>query len=305
MLNPHHVATFLVLIRKGSFCLAAEELGLSQPAVSHQIRRLEQTLGTRLIERKGCTLTTAGLQFVSRAEALVRVNQRALRPLGNSVLRIGAASNIGIYILQPMIRKYREVSPDAPAVDLTIGPNQHVVDRLLDAEIDLAITEWWTSKHECQAFVWRHEELVVIVPPEHAWVSRRQIEPGELAQARLLGGEPGTGTGRLLREYFDGLGKMPNMDTQLGSTEAVKQAVANGLGISLVLKSFVQTELATGKLCAIPLKWPGIRKPLWAVWCKQLQNYSGREDFVRLLSEAACYSTEQFCGRFTGTRGTQ
>ena len=98
----------------------------------------------------------------------------------------------------------------------------------------------------------------------------------------MLGGEPGTGTGHLLQTYF-GQGAIPTVRLQLGSTEAVKQAVAAGLGISLVLASAVPREVAAGELCAIPFAAPALAKDLYAIW----PNFAAPSDhppaFVRHL----------------------
>src|SRR6202011_3208662 len=106
MLNLVWVRTFLALIESGSFQGAAAQLKLAQPTVSQQLRKLEELLGVRLVQRSrsGCEPTRAALEFLPYAQSLVRINQRAFAAIRGDHLRVGASSNVGIYLLQPYIR---------------------------------------------------------------------------------------------------------------------------------------------------------------------------------------------------------
>ena len=165
---------------------------------------------------------------------------------------------------------------------MVVDSNPAIAERLETAEIDLALMEWWDGRAGFDAVGWRREAVVLIAPPGHPLSGRRAITKEELMGAPMLGGEPGTGTGRLLQSYF-GKGAAPKVTMQLGSTEAVKQAVAAGLGISLVLASAVRRETATGELCAIPFADSGPAKDLYAIWPKFAAHRSPR-DFVRHLT---------------------
>lgn len=288
-MNLRYVYSFVTVARLGSFRAAAVELGLSQASVSHHLRALETELGARLLERGGsiCQPTAAGLRFLPRARSLLRLCEQARTDMTHERLRIGAASNIGIYLLPRLLQHYRALQPDGPEPVLEIGPNPTTVKRLTDGEVDLALTEWWQPIEEFKSIVWRSEELVVIVPPGHDWADRHHICREELACTKLLAGEPGSGTGRLLRTYLHEVGKMPSIAAELASTEAVKQAVAHGLGISLVLASSVAEEVATGRLAALPLNPRGLYKPLWAAWRHDEQLGDGRDAMLKILTDAS------------------
>ncbi len=131
--------------------------------------------------------------------------------------------------------------------------------------------------------LWRVEPLVLIVSPDHALAEAGCIERDRLVDLPMLGGEPGSGTGRLLTEYFGELG-VPRSGMQLGSTEAVKQAVRAGLGVSLVMASAVQDEVRSGALVALPI--PGLEKRLQLIWRKPPGNLHP-PGFVRHLLEEA------------------
>ena len=267
MLNLAWVRTFLALVEYKSFQATADQLQLAQPTVSQQIRKLEEQLGVVLLTRSrlGCAPTPAAMAFMPYAESLIRIHQRAVEAVQFGTQRIGASSNIGIYLLQPYLRSYLD-RRDSASIDVAIDRNQVIAQKLSDSEIDVALMEWWDRRPGFLWKAWRREPLVIIVPPTHRLASRREIHKGELATLDLLGGEPGTGTGRLLDAYFEPGESRPRVSSlQLGSTEAVKQAVKASLGVSLVLRSAVAEEATSGSLRAIPVK-PGLNKDIFVVW---------------------------------------
>lgn len=267
MLNLAWVRTFLALVEHRSFHAAATQLQLAQPTVSQQIRKLEQQLGVLLVRRarSGCEPTPAAIAFLPWAESLVRINQRALAAVRGDCLRVGASSNVGIYLLQPEVRSFLD-GRDPAAFELVIDRNPVIARKLDSAELDMAVMEWWDGRPGFRWKLWRSEPLVLIVPPDHRLASRALISGEELATLDLLGGEPGTGTGRLLETCFRDSGLQLRASRQLGSTEAVKQAVKAGLGVSLVLHSAVAEEAAAGLLRAIPVVQPELKKDLVVIW---------------------------------------
>lgn len=267
MLNLIWVRTFTALVERRTFQGAADKLGLAQPTVSQHIQKLEEQLGALLFHRgrNGCEPTREALAFLPYAESLLRINDRAVAAVNRDCVRVGASSNIGIYLLQPYVTDYLRGRNPAH-FDMVIGRNPAIADMLENSEIDVAVMEWWDGRSGFRAAPWRKEEIVVIVPPEHPLEACPFVTRRELSDYPLLGGEPGTGTGRMLAQYFGGDTPMPRVSMQLGSTEAVKQAVKAGLGISLVFASAVQQEVQLGSLAAIPLSDPPLRKELFVVW---------------------------------------
>lgn len=267
MLNLVWVRTFLALIEHRSFQAAAERLGVAQPTVSLHIQKLEEQLGVVLFlrARSGCTPTAAATALLPYAHGLMRLHERAITAAQRQQVRVGASSNIGIYLLPPHVRAFL-AGRDPDDFDLVIDRNPVIARRLADGEVDIAVMEWWDRRPGFRAARWKSEPVVLIVPPGHAFARRLRIEKEELAGLALLGGEPGTGTGRLLEAYFGTAGAMPRVSLQLGSTEAVKQAVKAGLGISLVLAAAVTEDVRSGSLCAVPLVEPALAKDLFVVW---------------------------------------
>jgi DNA-binding transcriptional LysR family regulator len=288
MLNLVWVRTFLALIESGSFQGAAAQLKLAQPTVSQQLRKLEELLGVRLVQRSrsGCEPTRAALEFLPYAQSLVRINQRAFAAIRGDHLRVGASSNVGIYLLQPYIRSFLR-GRDPSTFDVVIDCNPVIAQKLDDTELDVAVMEWWDRRPGFEWKLWRSEPVVLIVPPHHLLAPYPDIGKSELATLDLLGGEPGTGTGRLLEEYFGGGAATPRVSLQLGSTEAVKQAVKAGIGVSLVLESAVAEEVRSGSLCAIPVRQPELRKDLFVIWRAGGAGTTAAQAFVMHLTGEA------------------
>lgn len=265
MIDLQCVATFLAVVDHGGFREASNHTGLSQPAVSQHIRRLEHALNATLIQRRnaGCTLTPKGQLFLPYAQQLFRIRERIEAAFHHDELLIGASSNVGIYLLQPYLRAYRDTYPHP--LKLVIGRNAALVEKLEAHEIDMAVLEWWDHRPGYAAALWRSEELVAIVPMSHPWAVRSSI-PRELLKGQaLLGGEAGTGTGRLLRECWGEDAKSISVSMHLGSTEAVKHAVKAGLGISLVMAGAVRDEVRNGQLAALQIEDAALAKQLYLV----------------------------------------
>ena len=284
MLNLAWVRTFLALVENKSFQAASEQLQIAQPTVSQQIRKLEQQLGVLLLRRlrSGCEPTAAALAFLPYAESLIRINRRALEAIRTDHLRVGASSNVGIYLLQPYVRTFLR-DRDPALFDLVIDRNPVIAQKLDDRELDIAVMEWWDRRPGFLWSGWRREPLVLIVAPDHPFAAFTQISKDELATLDLLGGEPGTGTGRLLESYFGDGRPRPRVSLQLGSTEAVKQAVKAGLGVSLVLRCAVAEEVRSGSLCAIRIGQPDLEKDLFVIWRNAGVSYMSTPAFVTHL----------------------
>lgn len=168
MLNPLLIKTLLTVVRAKNFRGAAEALGLSQPAVSQHIRRLEADLKATLIrrDRKGCEPTPAALAFLPWAERALKMMERAEAALKPNQFRIGAGSNIGIYILQPLLKAFLDAHPGLE-VSLVVAGNPSIAEKLESADIDLALMEWWDGRPGFESVGWRREPLVLIVPPRN------------------------------------------------------------------------------------------------------------------------------------------
>jgi DNA-binding transcriptional LysR family regulator len=284
-MNVTLVETFLAVVAARSFRRAGARLGLSQPTVSQHVRRLEAHLGVQLVERRatGALPTPDAERFLPYAETLVAVSRRAVEAVTGRRVAVGASTNVGAYLLPPYLRAWRDLTPPGPPVDIVIDRNPAVAERLARGEIDVAVMEWRSETPGYRAELWRRERLVVVVSPSHPWAGRGVLPPRALREAPMIGGEAGTGTGRLLRALLGSpLGDIPIALT-LPSTEAVKQAVKAGLGVSIVLASAVVDEVRAGSLCALDLEDVPLAKDIWAVRRNDLPPGAPARRFTELL----------------------
>lgn len=263
MLNLAQVQAFLAVVDSGGFGDAARRLGLAQPTVSLQVRKLEEDLGVRLLARSNArTLPSVeGRLFLPHARGLIRAAERARVSVGVGPLAVGASGNIGTYLLPRRVKNFADAEPGRE-VQLVIGSNPETAERLEAGLVDVAVMEWWDGRPGFVATIWREEPLVVIVPPDHPWATRDAIARADMFGVPLIGGEPGTGTGRLLERTFGRDAGRLKVGPTLGSTAAVKEAVKAGLGVSLVMAAAVTDEVRLGTLRALPLIDAHLVKPL-------------------------------------------
>jgi DNA-binding transcriptional LysR family regulator len=259
----HLLRIFTVVAAQMSFSRAAETLYISQPAVSKAVRELERQLGMPLFERGAgrMTLTEAGALLAERGRAILAIEQtaeedlQALRGLQTGVLRIGASTTIATYLLPPVIAVFLDSHPNID-LRLTIQNTQSIVSLLLAYRLDVALVEGPVADARIRSEPWRPDELVVIAAPHHPLVLR---SAGKAVDAELLRGElfmvrePGSGTREVAEAALAQKGLRLERTVQLGSTEAVKEAVAAGLGLAVLSKATIGDQVSLGKLAVVPL----------------------------------------------------
>lgn len=260
-LNLHHLRVFARVAEEGGFTRAAESLRLSQPAVSKAVRELERQTGVPLFERAGraTQLTAAGEALFARARELFAVEQsaeeelRALRGLNGGVLRVGASTTVATYLLFPYLARFRKANP---RVELRVASaNTRAIARaLLERRLDIALVEGPVHHAQIEVVPWRDDELVVIAPPTHRFAPKRSIQLRELSGEPFIVREPGSGTRKVAERALAAHGVSPQVTLQLGSTEAIKQAVAAGLGIAFVSRFAVDDQVKLGRIAAVRVR---------------------------------------------------
>lgn len=280
-MNLNQVAAYVAVLDTGGFRAAAARLGVTQGAVSQHVRRLEAELGTSLIERASAAPASAA--FERYARALLDLADRATRLFSNPELVVGAASNVGIYLLQPVIRTIGDAHAGRYRIRQRMGTNREILDDLSTGAVDVALTEWWDERPGFEATPWRDEPLVVIVGPDHRLAGRTSVRVDDLADETLFGGEPASGTGTLLTRTLGADAARLPTPVNLGSTAAVKAAVQAGLGVSLVLAAAAEPEATTGRLHTLTLAGPPLRKTLWVSHRRALVAPDPAAAFTRAL----------------------
>jgi DNA-binding transcriptional LysR family regulator len=259
--NLHALRIFTLVARERSFSRAAELLFLSQPAVSRAIRELEQEQGVELFDRtaRPPAVTTAGAVLLAHATQLFaaeRAAERAmaeLRDLQSGSLAIGASSTIGIYLLPAQLAEFQQQRPQL-RLFLDIGNTQQILDRLCMAELDIALVEGPAERPQLEQTIWRADQLVVIAPPGHPLSGRRSVAAQQLADYPFILRESGSGTREVIEAALRRADLTLQVRLELGSTEAIKRAVAAGMGLAIVSQMTVADELRSGRLAAIDLR---------------------------------------------------
>jgi len=287
MLNLSFVEAFVAVLEEGGFQQAARRLDRAQPTVSLQLQKLEESVGVALISRSRsqCTATPAGERFYPYARSLLQLETRARTVAVHPSIVVGASSNVGIYVLQPYVKRFVDKTGAHGSLELTIASNPVVAGKLEKGEIDIALMEWWDQRPGFSAQIWRHEPLVVIVSPNHDWAESSYVTKTQLIGAKWVGGERGTGTGKLLNKIFGSNIHKLRIAANLGSTEAVKEAVKANIGISVVLAASVHEEVASGSLVALPIKGASLRKEIWAIHADTVSKNPLLSGFMSELME--------------------
>ncbi len=270
----HQMRIFHSLGRHMSFTRAAEELFLTQPAVSIQVKRLEESVGMPLVEQIGkrLFLTDAGREFF---EACGDVLER-LRVLDEDMTGLEegvrgplnlAAITTSKYFMPHLLGAFLRVHP-AVEPRLTVTNQTRVVERLVNNEDDLVIMGTLPENLDLEAAYFLDNPLVVVAPPDHPLVGQKQIPLERLVEERFLAREPGSGTRvartRLFAEH--GLAIRPYME--LGSSEAIKQAVMAGLGISVLSLHNLRLELKAGLIAVLDVEHFPMMRQWYAVHMK-------------------------------------
>jgi DNA-binding transcriptional LysR family regulator len=266
----------LSVARLASLGLAAAEHGISQPAASTRVRRLERQLGLTLIERtpRGSRLTPDGELVAGWAQAAIDAataldaGVTSLRERSDLVLRVAASMTVAEYLLPGWLAGLHASTPGT-AVSLTAGNSAEVAAAVLSGSADIGFVEGPDLPAGLRSRQVSSDTLTVVVPPGHPWARRRSgITAAELAAAPLVAREPGSGTRRYLEEALRdnaGLDRVPPA-AELSSTTAIKSAVAAGIGPAVLSSLAVAPELAAGTLRAVKVTGLDLARRLLAVW---------------------------------------
>jgi DNA-binding transcriptional LysR family regulator len=297
-MNLNHLTIFDAVANTGSMTLGAQRLDISQPAVSKQVQELERVLGFHLFDRIGrrVHLSQAGeilADYARRLFALAREAEEAMaevRTVGRGRLVIGASTTIGSYLLPGVLSKF---SRQYPKIELLveIENTEQVHRRLAAHELDVGLTEGFVEEDELEAEVFHRDELVVIASPNHPLAGIAPVSLKAIQQEPFILREPGSGT-RAVEERALARFKLPvRVAMALGSTEAIKRVVIEGVGLAIVSRLSVQTECAAGTLAILRVARLHLERPLHLVRRKGQRAGPALQAFCGLLRET---TTVQF-----------
>lgn len=252
------------------FGRAAAELHLTQPAVSIQLKQLEDAAGLPLFEQIGrrMHLTAAGAELLGHARAVLtrmREADEALLVLKGSGGDLNISSTTtSVYFAPRLLAEFCRCRPDVK-VKLTVSNREAVVRELTEHLVDLAVMGRAPRGLDTVAVPFARHPLAFIAPPEHPLARRRRIRLAELAEQTFLLREAGSGTRGAMEQAFSAQEFRPRETTEIGSNETIKQAVTAGMGISFLSLHTVGLELMTGRLVVLPVAGTPVMRDWYVV----------------------------------------
>jgi LysR family transcriptional regulator, low CO2-responsive transcriptional regulator len=247
---------FAAIAETRTFTAAAQRVHVTQAAISMQIRQLEQEVGIPLFIRtpRRVVLTEAGEHLLERAQLILREHDAALAELAELAgaehgrIRLGSASGmVSADTLPVILRRMRQLYPQAE-VSVTSGTSEELVRRILAGEVDMAFVSLPVEARNVDTELLSRDQLVAIASPRHPLASQRVISGFALAQEKLILGERGGNTRRLIDQFFSDAGLKPTVAMELSRQAAIKNMVAADMGVGIVPLSTAREEVEKGRL---------------------------------------------------------
>lgn len=293
-LDSRQLLAFVTVARRGSFTLAAKDLFLTQSAVSHAIKALEDEVGHRLLDRVGkrVSITQAGEQLLVHAQRILGEMEAARNGLdhlanwGHGRLRVGASATACQYLLPTVLREFKQSFPKC-VIRIQPGDHARQSELLREGQIDLAVMLRPEGDRELTFVPMFEDQLCFVVSPLHPWAASKVAPRDQIAEETLILYNKGSFTFRLLTDYFREEKVSLNNYIELGAMEAIKELAKTGVGVGVIAPWVVRNEIAAGSLVAVPLgERPLVRQ--WGVgYLRGRRLALGEETFVGLCQEVA------------------
>ncbi|WP_232848586.1 LysR family transcriptional regulator [Bowmanella yangjiangensis] len=276
-LNLHLLRIFMHVAELGSFSRAAEQLAITQPAVSKGVTELESQLSLALLERTSASLrgrrqwqlTEHGRALLEHAKGIFALERAAIDDLQARLdcqrghLHLGASSTIAGYWLADVFTRFCAQYPDVQ-VSAMSGNTEEICQALLDCRLDLALVEGQVSDPRIAVSHWYDEPLKLVCPAD--W----QVNGKNLNRLRWLWREPGSGTRSWMEQHLQDAGIVPESSLEIGSNEGIARAVAAGLGLSILPLKVCEELLTLGRLQVLDTAWSkSLYRPLFLLQLQQ------------------------------------
>lgn len=285
--------TFLEIVRLKSFSKAAQTCYRTQPAISAQVRQLEQELNTSLFDRLGTriALTAAGRIFADYAEQILELRRRAQQSIAEleksprGELVIAANEATCIYVLPQVFSEYMDLFPNIQLqVERSYGPR--IVEAIVENQADFGITQLPVADKRVEVVKVFSDEIQLIVPPGHVLSHEGSVRAKDLVGYPLL--MPKSGTTRVrLNEWLELVEDDLQISMELDATEMTKRFVMAGLGIGFLASTHSGEEVAAGKLCSIPLGPEPLRRTVGLIYRKDKSFSKAGLAFIQVILDHA------------------
>jgi len=289
-MSDRRLKVFHTVAKLLSFTKAAEALHMTQPAVTFQVRQLEEYFNTRLFDRthNKVNLTPAGervAEFAERIFDLYSEMENSVRDLTGEIsgaLTIGASTTIAEYMLPALLGEFKNRYPDIN-LRLKVSNSEGIVSMVEHNVIDLGVVESQVSNKNLIVEVCHDDQLVVVAAPDHELVKRgAKVKAAEIVKYPFVSREEGSGTREVIMQYLIDKNVNPgemNFCLELGSPEAIKGAVEAGMGITIISRSIIDKELKLNTLCELQLD-PPLSRPFSFVRQRQKFRVTVMEELL-------------------------
>ena len=291
-MNLSQLKTFVAVAELRHFARAASRCNLSQPAVSHQIAQLEGAVGAKLLNRaaRRVSLTVAGEVMLEEAQRILAAVDRARERMHEvstgavGRIRLGATATPGLYLLPPLLVKYRAAHP-AFDLQFQIGAVDEVADRVIRNDLDMAVIAGRPPTSELRAKLLCGDEWVAVRAPTTVLTGREPLRRADVERPCWILREIGSATRREIDAWIHRHRVIPSNTMTFDGPDAVKRAVMAGLGIAIVSKSTVEEELKSRRLLPLKLALPLPAREFYLVDHPQKHHGAACGAMLRLLAE--------------------
>ncbi len=292
-MEDHKLKVFCTVADVKSFSKASEIIHLTQPAVSLQIQALEDYYETKLFDRtsNNVTLTPAGEVLYKYAKEILSLytdaekNICTLTGLVKGGIVIGASSTIGNYILPKVLTDFRKSNPRLK-FDLHVGNTKRVIYLLNSSNIDIGLIEGDVTSSKIVTEQLLDDELFIIISSNHLWSKRGKVPIIELLEEPFIFRENGSGTRQIIEKYLlkhEITPQRMKVSLVLGSDEAIKEAVTNGTGISIISQWAVRKEISLGSINMLGIKEEKLKRNFSIIYKKNMVSSYGIDEFLSYI----------------------
>jgi DNA-binding transcriptional LysR family regulator len=294
--DTRQLEAFDALCRTGSFTKTAKHLFLTQSAVSHSMKNLEEEAGCRLFRRQGkkVALTEAGDRLLSFVRPFlhemenVRDELDGFEKFGTGRIRLGASAQACRFFLPPILSEFKATQAQC-RFEVKCDDTPACLELLSEGKIDLAITLAPINISEIEFVPCFNDELRLVTLPNHAWVKNRKINWDDSVSENFILYNRTSYTFRILTDYFDKLGVRLSSSMEISSPEASKELIKAGIGVGILADWAVEEEVQRGELVSLPLGSKKLART-WGISVRKGRKFNKAERmFIKIAEESGCH----------------
>lgn len=289
-MNLDKLRIFHIVASHNSFTRASEDLFLTQPGISKHVKHLEEYYGLRLFDRLGkkVVLTQAGDVLYESTKEIFRLIDDAkekiddLKAMAGGKITVGASFTAGVYIIPELLGRFNQMHPEVEIL-LDVAFSHSIAEKVIANELDIGFIgapyddERLITKKLCE------DRLVIIIPKDHQWKRRKSIKLAELVDQPFILAQKGSGTRAIIEKLLQKACAELKKKIEFGNTEAVKKAVAAGIGVSILSECSIKNEAAAGQIKTVRLSDYALNRTFYFTYHKDKYQTKITKALINLL----------------------